>query len=198
MPVCLAKGKIMRIALRIAVFALIGLNVFSSVMAAGIEGRPAPVLALADADGVTKPLLERTGGKPAIVLFWASWCPYCEALMPPLAQLQKDYGDRIAVIAVNVWDEADVDPVALIKARGYSFTVLRRGDKATERWRVKGTPGLFVLNGEGLVVFDRNARPFAQANVPQSSSGDRRSSTERSAALWAASVRAELEKLLPR
>ena len=27
-------------------------------------------------------------GKPTIPIFWASWCPYCKALMPYLGEMQ--------------------------------------------------------------------------------------------------------------
>ena len=70
--------------------------------AAGLEGRKAPALALKDPAGAPKTLAEIANGRPAIVLFWASWCPYCKALMPPLAKIADKYGrDRIAVVAVD-------------------------------------------------------------------------------------------------
>lgn len=39
-------------------------------------------------------------GQPAIVWFWAPWCPNCRAMGPGLADLAAEYDGRIAVIGV--------------------------------------------------------------------------------------------------
>ena len=51
-----------------------------------LEGKPAPPL-----DGVT-----RSPGKPALVFFWAHWCPDCKAEIPILANASKPSSRRRA------------------------------------------------------------------------------------------------------
>jgi thiol-disulfide isomerase/thioredoxin len=40
-------------------------------------------------------------GRPAIVNFWATWCPPCRAEMPLLQQLTELYGDKFQLQLVN-------------------------------------------------------------------------------------------------
>src|SRR3546814_9228256 len=34
-----------------------------------------------------------SAGRPTVVLFWATWCPYCKALMPHLQSMLDEYGN---------------------------------------------------------------------------------------------------------
>lgn len=167
--------------------------------AGGLEGKPAPKFSLADATGAKRTLDSLAQGRPTVVVFWATWCPYCKALLPHLERLSRTYPAQVAIVAIDVWDEPEVDPYAWMRAQGYGFAVLGRGDRAAKAWGVKGTPGLFVVDAAGVVRFDRSARPFAPAPVDAMQSGipDRRTGTERSAALWAAAVEQSVRELLP-
>ncbi|MEQ1945575.1 MAG: redoxin family protein [Bryobacteraceae bacterium] len=55
-----------------------------------LEGKPAPAL-----EGVTLPK-----GKPAVIFFWAHWCPDCKAEAPILKRIRAEYGPKgLTVIA---------------------------------------------------------------------------------------------------
>lgn len=43
-------------------------------------------------------------GKPAVLWFWAPWCPTCSAQAPAVAELAEKYDGRVAVIAVGGLD----------------------------------------------------------------------------------------------
>lgn len=46
-------------------------------------------------------------GKPVVVFFWASWCPYCRNELPVLERLQMAAGkEKLRVIAINVEERA--------------------------------------------------------------------------------------------
>ncbi|KQW42758.1 MULTISPECIES: TlpA disulfide reductase family protein [unclassified Roseateles] len=45
-------------------------------------------------------------GRPVIVFFWASWCPYCRNELPVLERLQAKTRDRMTIVAVNVEERA--------------------------------------------------------------------------------------------
>jgi len=160
--------------------------------AAGLEGKKAPALALKDPAGTPRTLAEIANGRPTIVLFWASWCPYCKALMPPIAKIAEAYGrDRIAVVAVNVWEDDVAEARPIIDQGGYGFDYLMKGDKQTKKWGVKGTPGLFVVDGAGTVLYDRSARPVKAA--PE---GAPKSTPASSAEHWCKDVRSALDAAL--
>lgn len=94
--------------------------------------------------------------RPALLLFWATWCPYCKALMPYLQKVYDAAGkDKLDVYAIDIKDE-DGDPVAELKARGHTFTLVRDGDAIAELYGVKGTPGLFLVDRSGTVVYKRS------------------------------------------
>lgn len=175
------------------------------VHAAGMEGQPAPAVTLPDANGAARTLAGIAAGRPTVVLFWASWCPYCKALMPHLQSMLDEYGsEHIEVVAINIWEDSDDDWKAVMLDNGYDFRNLLKGDAIAPQWQVRGTPGLFVLAADGSVVFDRNAHQFnpLRRNVAGIAAGQSNAAkAARAAPLWAAAVRqvldAELAKPIP-
>ncbi len=89
---------------------------------------------------------------PAILLFWATWCPYCEALMPHLQKVYDAAGKRhLDVYAIDI--KEDGDPVATLKKRNQTFTLVRDGDAIADQYNVKGTPGLFLVDAKGNIIY---------------------------------------------
>ena len=43
-------------------------------------------------DGTPLTLSEEVSEQTTILFFWASWCPYCKALMPHLQSIELEYG----------------------------------------------------------------------------------------------------------
>ncbi|HZP66954.1 MAG TPA: TlpA disulfide reductase family protein [Rudaea sp.] len=92
--------------------------------------------------------------RPAILLFWATWCPYCEALMPYVQHVADAAGKgKLDVYAIDI--KEDGDPVATLAARKLSFTLVRDGDPIADLYGVKGTPGLFLVDAKGNIVYKR-------------------------------------------
>ena len=92
--------------------------------------------------------------RPALLLFWATWCPYCEALMPYLQKVYDAAGrDHLDVYAIDI--KEDGDPVATLRERKLTFTLVRDGDPIADLYHVKGTPGLFLVDTKGNIIYKR-------------------------------------------
>ena len=106
------------------------------------------------ADGKTLQFDPQHLQRPALLLFWATWCPYCEALMPYLQHVYDAAGkSKLDVYAIDIKD--DGDPVATLRKRGQTFTLVRDGDTIADLYGVKGTPGLFLVDVQGNIVYKR-------------------------------------------
>ena len=47
-------------------------------------------------------VLKESGQRPVLVDFWATWCQPCLMLSPILEQLATEYGDRVAMVKVDI------------------------------------------------------------------------------------------------
>lgn len=119
-------------------------------------GDPAPAWIGNDVHGepVTFPAV--AGGKPAVVVFWATWCPYCKAFMPYLEAIQRDYAaDGVQIIAINALERGIGDPEAYLEGLGFPVLGILEGDDIAVAYDVQFIPGLMVVDGAGLVSYRR-------------------------------------------
>jgi len=70
---------------------------------AGIPvGATPPAVTLEDLNGKPVELARFIGREPALIEFWATWCPRCRALEPRMTAAHARYGQRVRFIAVAV------------------------------------------------------------------------------------------------
>lgn len=76
-------------------------SVDSALTPAGQTGADLiPDLVLKDYNG--KPMvLTQFKGKSVIVNSWASWCPFCREELKDFAEIKKEFGDRVQIIAID-------------------------------------------------------------------------------------------------
>lgn len=97
---------------------------------------------------------ENLKGKPYVLHFWATWCPYCKKLQPGLDVISKGYVAKgIPTYAVSFWENPRAKPVKEMKSRGLSLPVLIEGDSVAKEFGVVGTPTTIFINGEGEIVY---------------------------------------------
>lgn len=63
-----------------------------------LEGRPAPAIEMNEYLGARPAPLASLRGKTVLLFFWAHWCGDCKQQAPILAQLQQEFGPRLAII----------------------------------------------------------------------------------------------------
>ena len=122
------------------------------------EQASGPMLAAYDAtvytaDGAAATLTQIANGKPLVINFWATWCPYCVEEMPDLQAIYHEYSDRVifafidatdggreTVSAASVWlsengfedlpayYDIDYDAISMLGVRAFPTTVLVSAD----------------------------------------------------------------------
>ena len=72
--------------------------------------------------------------------------------MPHLQKVYDAAGKQhLDVYAIDIKD--DGDPVATLKKRNQTFTLVRDGDAIADQYHVKGTPGLFLVDVKGNIIY---------------------------------------------
>ncbi len=132
----------------LAAFAVFGLASDSA------NGRVAPALPGERLSGPTTTLaslLAGAGGRPALVVFWASWCGPCIEEAPVLERFSQSQAGRDRIVGVD-WSDAKRGAQAFIRHNHWSFPNVRDGEGTVgNAYRLTGLPTTFVLDSHGHI-----------------------------------------------
>ncbi len=97
-------------------------------------------------------------GKIMLVEFWGTHCPPCLMSIPHYIELQEQYKDQMAMLAIEVQNTPKEKLIAFAKAKGMNYDVVEYKDGytfveyITQRANWKGSiPLLLILDQEGVV-----------------------------------------------
>ncbi|MGI9232351.1 MAG: TlpA family protein disulfide reductase [Woeseiaceae bacterium] len=171
-------------------FATIVILLFANVVPASASDM-APEFSLESSTGENVTLSQEVKEQTTVLFFWATWCPYCKALMPHLQSIRLEYGDDVKILAINFRE--DGEPVKYIEDAGYDFTVLPDGDAVAASYGVHATPGLIVVDRDRQNRFDLRKLPRRElpADSKQASSHKRKAAYR--APYWAAALRESID-----
>ena len=97
-------------------------------------------------------------GKPAVLVFWATWCPYCKAFMPYVRDIQSEYEKYgVKIVSFNTLERGIGDPKAYVKSLDFPFVAIADADSIAEAYSVKYIPGLLISDGNGQIVYRRKS-----------------------------------------
>jgi len=97
-----------------------------------------------------------TAGKPAVVVFWATWCGYCRAFMPYLKGIQSDYAAHgVKIVAINAHEDIEGDPHAYMRDLRFAPIAIEDGDAIAAAYGIEYIPGLLIVDGKGTVAYRR-------------------------------------------
>jgi thiol-disulfide isomerase/thioredoxin len=97
-----------------------------------------------------------TAGKPAVVVFWATWCGYCRAFMPYLKGIQSDYAAHgVKIVAINANEDGVDDPRGYVRGLGFVPIAVADGDAIATAYGIQYIPGLLIVDGDGIVAYRR-------------------------------------------
>ena len=71
------------------------------------QSESVPDFALQDYEGKTVKLSDFKG-KPMVINSWAAWCPFCRKELVDFAVAQKEFGDTVAIIAIDRAETRDI------------------------------------------------------------------------------------------
>lgn len=103
-------------------------------------------------------------GTPVIIVVWATWCPSCLEALTAAASVKEQYGDRVAVIALNRTEEQRIiDDYRNAVLLPRTITYVNDSDDAFFE-RVSGTsmPEVVVYGGDGSLITHLIASPSAE------------------------------------
>lgn len=83
--------------------------------------------------------------KPALVNFWATWCPPCRSEMPGLQNIYDNYKNKVDFIFIDAGEsKEDVD--AFIKEEGYTFPIAYDLDNAYSiKFNISAIPTTYIV-----------------------------------------------------
>ena len=118
------------------------------------HGRLAPALPrelLSGAPVTLATLRAAAGGRPTLVVFWASWCEPCRHEAPAVERFARSPAGRGRLVGVDWSDEAQ-SARRFIRKYGWSFTNLRDGEGTVGlAYGLTGLPTTFVIGAEGRI-----------------------------------------------
>jgi len=99
-------------------------------------------------------------GQPAMIFFWATWCPHCRKQLKELTQNHLAIeANGIKIILVDVGESAR-EVQEYIYANNISFDVfLDDNAEVAKEYKIVGVPTFFFVNGEGIIVDVKNVLP---------------------------------------
>ena len=86
----------------------------------------------------------------------ATWCGWCNKQIPHLNKVQQEYGNKVAVIDVDI-----EEPLSRVKTHneknGVKYTtVLDTNGQVAARYGVQGIPVLIIADKDGKIVYRGN------------------------------------------
>ena len=143
---------------------------------AGLFGKPAPVLSIADATGVSKDFkLEEAKGKWVILDFWGYWCVPCvQKSIPELMKFDSEnavYRDKFQIITVH--ESSKIHSISQLRpflneleANEWKRTlpfpiVIDKEGETIKRYGITVFPSTLLIDPNGVLVKDWSLKDLA-------------------------------------
>ena len=114
------------------------------------DGKAAPDFTVRDIHGQSHKLSDYHG-RNLLVVFWATWCPACNAEIPHLIELRKMYSeDELTILAVS--NESVEELKQFAGDKGINYTVAVLGSALPEPFsKVTSIPTTFFIGRDGTI-----------------------------------------------
>jgi len=161
----LAKTKLSNLLLPLI---MTGLLAAVTPATAADVGDVAPKFEIATQDGDVLRLSDFRGRKPVYVVFWNTWCPFCIKKVSRYIKLQKQFGDKIEIIAINTtWSDSPEEMRAFEDRFHVNYsTAFDIGELITDRFGVINVPTEFIIDVNGIIRYRNRVPEYPIAHLP--------------------------------
>jgi cytochrome c biogenesis protein CcmG/thiol:disulfide interchange protein DsbE len=135
-----------------------------------LYGKQAPEIHGTTRDGKPFDLTFPTD-RPVLLIFWASWCPYCQREVPAVMRLLSGARDiasptrqNVRVIGILFKDEPSVAVRFLEEQSTVLETVRDPDDVLSRQFKVASVPTYLLLDETGLVIYTRQGSGLTASN----------------------------------
>lgn len=139
----------------VAGFMMVALSLLFGVLAATAgPSVPAPEFQLQAFDGHTYSKAS-LNGRPTLLVFWASWCRYCQMELPILAKFyQGNKPDQLQVLTIAFSDSlAHVEEYVTSNPDTFVYhTAYDRDNVVAQAFGVNATPTFVVMDADGEMI----------------------------------------------
>ena len=91
-------------------------------------------------------------GKYVLVDFWASWCGPCIRQTAVIKDLYKEYGDKLEVLGIAVWDEPEASIEAAARHELPWRNIVNAKDIPSNVYGFQGIPCIILFGPDGTIL----------------------------------------------
>lgn len=118
-----------------------------------LVGKQAPDFTLKTLNGGDLSLNQYRGTDPALVFFWATWCPHCREELRLLSTMTETLQKSgIKIVLVNLEENPRLVRAYVDKLKLPYNVFLDETSKVGEQYSVIGLPTVFFVNKDGVVM----------------------------------------------
>eukprot|EP01086_Lenisia_limosa_P003521 TRINITY_DN18083_c0_g1_i1.p1 TRINITY_DN18083_c0_g1~~TRINITY_DN18083_c0_g1_i1.p1 ORF type:complete len:204 (+),score=51.37 TRINITY_DN18083_c0_g1_i1:62-673(+) len=96
-------------------------------------------------------------GKPIVLEFWATWCGPCRQSVPHLTNIQKRFGDKMAIIGITSETEDKAGPFVTQMGAKMDYRValdtMGSAQQLMEQAGARGIPHAFIVDHTGTIKY---------------------------------------------
>ncbi len=105
-----------------------------------------PDFTLTTYDGITFTLSEIMEGRPVLLIFFRTSCPYCIEELPELVQVRQNYGDDLLMISISTSGDTDVTLEELAGTNGMDWLIARDTAGVSRDYGIMYVPTHVILD----------------------------------------------------